>query len=54
MSDRNYPPYSKEFYEEIEREIDNLKPRVCPCCGQPINSKNIVEKYFKNKEVNNE
>jgi len=25
MTDRNYPPYSKNFYEEIDKEMSNLK-----------------------------
>jgi len=52
MTDRNTAPYSKAFYGEIEKEIDNMKKKVliCPLCGQPVNVRNNAEKYFPKKQ----
>lgn len=41
VSDCNTAPYSKDFYEEIEKEIDATKSeiKICPYCGQPMQGK---------------
>ena len=48
---KNYPAYSKAFYEEIEKEIDRMKKKIltCPYGGQPMNVRNNAEKYFPKK-----
>jgi hypothetical protein len=52
IPDRNAFPYSKGFYEEIQKEIDAMKSeiKICPYCGQPINVQNDAEKYFQKKK----
>ena len=34
----------KDKSERIKKEI--LAPPICPCCGQPCNTRNDAEQYF--------
>lgn len=31
-------------------EVENIEINICPCCGQPVNIRNLAEEYFKNNE----